>query len=126
LTAINANSMVVTSITEQREAMSECHTIHFLKISGMIADDSKREFVNTIRHACGLFQDDCLAKNLSAEIFATDAYYFFSQWITETALRKFIQSEEYQLIRTAYDVMGVLEKIEIGYNVEIKTIRINY
>jgi hypothetical protein len=105
--------------------MSELYTIHFLKISGMIADDRKSEFENTVRYACGLFPDECLVKNLSAGIFEADTYYFFSQWATETALRKFIQSEEYHLIRSAYDVMGDLEKIEIGYDVEIKTIHIN-
>jgi hypothetical protein len=106
--------------------MSELQIIHFLKISGMISEGSRREFENTVRHACGLFPGDCLVKNLSVEIFTDDTYYFFSQWETETALRKFIQSEEYQLIRTAYDVLGVLEKIEIGYHIEIKTIRIHY
>jgi hypothetical protein len=105
--------------------MSELQIIHFLKISGMITDLRKREFENTVRYACELFPEECLVKNLSAKIFAADTYYFFSQWTTEAALRKFIQSGEYQLIRTAYDVMGVLEKIEIGYHVEIRTIYIN-
>jgi len=91
----------------------------------MISDFKKREFENTVRYACGLFPDECIARNLSAKVFSADTYYFFSQWTTEAALRKFIQSEEYQLIRTAYDVMGVLEKIEIGYHVEIITIHIN-
>ena len=106
--------------------MSELQIIHFLKISGMISDFRKREFENIIRDVCELFPDECLVKNLSAKVFAADTYYFFSQWNTETALKKFIQSEEYQLIRTAYDVMGVLEKIEIGYHVEIKIIHIHH
>jgi hypothetical protein len=106
--------------------MSELQIIHFLKISGMIVEGRQREFENTVRYACGLLPDQCLVKNLSAEIFATDVYYFFSEWETESALRKFIRSEEYQLIRTAYDVLGVLYKIDIGYHVEIKTIHINH
>jgi hypothetical protein len=105
--------------------MSELQIIHFLKISGMITDFKKREFENTVRYACELLPDECLVKNLSAKIFAADTYYFFSQWANETALRHFMQSEEYQLIRAAYDAMGILEKIEIGYHVEITTIHIN-
>jgi hypothetical protein len=106
--------------------MSELRTINFLKISGMIAEDRKREFEKTVLHAWGLFPEECREKNLSAEVPATGIYYFFSEWATETALEKFTHSEEYQLIRTAYDVLGVLHKIEIGYHVEIKTIRINH
>ena len=91
----------------------------------MIFQHRRREFENTVKYACGLMPEECIEKNLSVEIFSGDTYYFFSEWSTEPALRKFIQSEEYQLIRSAYDVQGVLLKIEIGYHVEIKTIRIN-
>jgi quinol monooxygenase YgiN len=106
--------------------MSDLSIIHFLKISGMIVQHKKREFENTVKYACGLMPYECLEKSLSAEIFSADTYYFFSEWSTEDALKKFVQSEEYQLIRSAYDVLGVLHKIEIGYHVEIKTIRINH
>jgi hypothetical protein len=106
--------------------MSDLRIIHFLKISGMIVQHKEREFEHTVRYACGLMPDDCLEKTLSAEIFADNTYYFFSEWSTEHALRKFIQSEEYQLIRSAYDVLGILDKIEIGFHVQIKTIRINH
>jgi hypothetical protein len=92
----------------------------------MIAQNRKREFENTVKYACGKMPDECTVKNLSIEILANDTYYFFSEWTTEIALRKFIWSEEYQLIRSAYDVLGVLHKIDIGYHVEIKTIRINH
>ncbi|HSZ35197.1 MAG TPA: hypothetical protein VK772_17910 [Puia sp.] len=106
--------------------MSDLSIIHFLKISGMIVQHKKNEFENTVKYACGLIVDECLEKNLSAEIFERNHYYFFTSWSTETALRKFMHSEEYQLIRSAYDIMGLLHKIEIGYHVEIKTIRINH
>jgi hypothetical protein len=106
--------------------MSDLSIIHFLKISGMIVQHSKREFENTVRYAFGLMPEDCMEKTLSTDIFENDTYYFFARWSTETALRKFLHSEEYQLIRSAYDVQGVLLKIEIGYHVEIKTIRISH
>ena len=105
--------------------MPDLSTIHFLKISGMIVQHRKREFENTVRYACEMMTKDCLEKTLSIDIFAGDVYYFFTEWCTESALRKFLQSEEYQLIRSAYDVLGILDKIEIGYNAEIKTIRIS-
>jgi len=106
--------------------MSELDIIHFLKISGVIVQHKRPEFESTVKYACGLIVHDCLEKSLSVGVFSTNTYYFFSEWVSETALKKFIQSEEYQLIRTAYDVLGFLQKIEIGYHVAIKTIRINH
>ena len=112
-------------IQAKNERMSGLNIIHFLKISGMIAEERKHEFEKTIRFACGMLSEQCLVKQLSAEMFTNDTYYFFSEWATEFGLRRFIKSEEYHLIRSAYDVLGVLQKIEIGYGVEIKTIHIN-
>ena len=106
--------------------MSDLRIIHFLKISGMIVQESKYEFENTVKYACIMMPHECLEKKLSVEIFNGDSYYFFTEWSTEESLKKFIRSEEYQLIRSAYDVLGVLHKIEIGYHVEIKTIHINH
>jgi hypothetical protein len=106
--------------------MSDMSIIHLLKISGMISEKKKREFENTVKYACGLIPDECLEKSLSAEIFEPDTYYFFSSWSSESALIKFMKLEPYQLIRSAFDILGVLHKIEIGYHVEIKTIRISH
>jgi hypothetical protein len=106
--------------------MSDLRTIHFLKISGMIAENRKPEFENMVKYACGLMPEECLEKTLSVEVSEENNYYFFSEWSTGQSLKKFIQSEEYKLIRSAYDVLGVLHKIEIGYHVEIKTIRIHH
>jgi len=112
-------------IQSKKLCMSELKIIHFLKISGAIAEEKKVEFENTIRYAIGRLNDQCLVRQLSAGILENGGYYFFTEWVTEPALKKFILSEEYHLIRTAYDVLGVLQKIEIGYNVQIQTILIN-
>ena len=104
--------------------MSELSCIHFLKITGQIDGQKTNEFEVTVKFACALVSHDCIERSLSAEILFGDYYYFFMSWSTEKALRLFIQSNEYHLVRSAYDALGVLEKIEIGYNAEIKTIYI--
>jgi hypothetical protein len=106
--------------------MADMNIIHFLKISGMILQHRKHEFENMVKYACGQLPEECIEKNLAIEISDAATYYFFAAWCSETALRKFIASEEYQLIRSAYDAMGILHKIEIGYHAEIKTIHINH
>jgi len=92
----------------------------------MILQHKKLEFENTVKYACGLMTEECIEKSLAVEIFGVDEYYFFSSWCSEQALRMFLRSEEYQLVRSAYDAMGVLKKIEIGYNLEIKSILIRH
>ncbi len=91
----------------------------------MIERQRRQEFEQMVKFACGLVPNQCTEKNLAVEIFGGDEYYFFTSWLSDTALRTFLQSEEFFLIRTAFDTMGALKKIEIGYDVEIKTIHIN-
>ena len=105
--------------------MSEISIIHFLKITGVIVRQKKFDFVDTVKFACGLMSSECIELSLSVEIAFDDIYYFFISWSSEKALRIFIESNEYQLVRSAYDALGVLQKIEIGYNVEMKTIHIH-
>lgn len=106
--------------------MSELSIMHFLKITGQIDRQKKNEFEGTVKFACALISPECTERSLSVEILFGDNYYFFMSWSTEKALRLFMQSNEYQLVRSAYDALGVLEKIEIGYNAEIKTILIHH
>ena len=67
---------------------------------------------------------ECTEKSLSVEMLFGNRYFFFVSWSTEEALKSFIRSNEFQLVRSAYDALGVLQKIEIAYNAEIKTIHI--
>jgi len=100
--------------------------MHFLKISGVVERTKKIEFEQTVKFVFGQFTADCMERSLSAEIFDEDTFYFFTTWKSEDALKKFMESEEYQLVRGVYDALGVLEKIEFGYGAEINTIHINY
>jgi hypothetical protein len=105
--------------------MSEISIIHFLKITGLIDGDKKNEFEQTVKFACTLMSTQCMESNLSADITFDNIYYFFISWSSENALKIFFESNEYQLVRSAYDALGLLQKIEIGYNAEIKTIHIH-
>jgi hypothetical protein len=99
--------------------------IHSLKISGWVKEQKKFELEDTVKFACGLLSDKCVEKSLSMESLFGDQYYFFTSWSTEKALREFIESEEYQLVRSAFDALGVLQKIEIGFDNKITTILIH-
>jgi hypothetical protein len=105
--------------------MSETAKIHFLKISGIVTLAKKREFEHTIKFACELLPQECVERSFGNEILQRDVYYFFTSWVSTRALKEFMGSEEYHFVRSAYDALGLLNKIEIGYDVEVDTIRIN-
>lgn len=92
----------------------------------MIDGQKKNEFEGTVEFACGPMHSECIERSLSVEIAFDDVYYFFIAWSSEKALRIFMDSNEYQLVRSAYDALGALQKIEIGYHTEIKTIHIHH
>jgi hypothetical protein len=104
--------------------MSEISVIHFLKITGMIDGQKKDEFERTVKFVRGLLSSECIEHSLSTDTNSDDTYYYFISCSSEKALKVYIESNEYELVRSAYDVLGVLQKIEIGYNAEIKTIHI--
>jgi hypothetical protein len=106
--------------------VSETSKMHFLKISGIVHGIKKPEFEQTIKFVFGQVTKDCIERSLAAEVQSENAYYFYTTWKSEVALKKFMESEEYQLVRGVYDALGVLEKIEFGYDVEINTIRIGH
>ena len=91
----------------------------------MIARDKKYEFERTVKFVGGMLSSECIEHSLSTETNADDTYYYFISWPSEKALKIYIESNDYELVRSAYDALGVLQKIEIGYNAEIKTIHIH-
>jgi hypothetical protein len=105
--------------------MSELSSIHFLKITGLIERQKKDDFEVAVNFACAQLPVECTEKSLSVEKLFDNQYYFFVSWSTEKALESFIQSNEFQLVRSAYDALGVLQKIEIVNQAQVKTIFIH-
>jgi quinol monooxygenase YgiN len=89
--------------------MNSYHATHFLKVSGDIAGNKGKEFEQTIRFVFNQLPFECIERTLSLDIHQEGHYYFFSLWSGEPALKKFLNSEEYQLISCAYDALGMLE-----------------
>jgi quinol monooxygenase YgiN len=89
--------------------MNGYHPTHFLKVSGEIAGNKGKEFEQTIRFVFNQLPPECTERSLSLDIHNEGHYFFFSLWLNERALKKFLNSEEYQLIRGAYDALGAME-----------------
>ena len=89
--------------------MNGYHATHFLKVSGDIAGNKGKEFEQTIRFVFNQLPPECIDRTLSLDIQHDGHYCFFSLWLNEGALKRFLNSEEYQLISGAYDALGMMD-----------------
>jgi quinol monooxygenase YgiN len=94
--------------------MDERHPLHFLKISGDIGNNKEKEFEQTIRFVFNQLPDDCIDRNLTQDTFNMGHYVFYSVWHNERALLKFMKSEEYDLIKGAFETLGFYENTVKG------------
>jgi hypothetical protein len=86
--------------------MEEKHTGHFLKISGEISNTKKKEFEQTIRFVFNQMPQECLERNLGTDVHNENRYHFFTLWTDEKSLVKFMETDEYQLIKGAYSALA--------------------
>jgi quinol monooxygenase YgiN len=94
--------------------MNERHSFHFLKISGDISDNKEKEFEQTIRFVFNQLPDECIDRSLTQDTFNAGHYVFYSVWHNERALLKFMKSEEYDLIKGAFETLGFYENTVKG------------
>ena len=93
----------------------------FLIISGQIKESKRNEFEQTFRLAAGSMSKDCIIHNLSKDTDREGYYYFFSLWVSESALKRFTDSVEYQMMNGAFHTLGVVGKSCTGNLSEMKS-----
>jgi hypothetical protein len=96
-----------------------------LKISGTIGAAKHKEFEQTIRFVLNLLPPTCIASHLSQDVFRPDMYHVFTLWITSNDLARFKDSNEYQLIRGAFQALGFLDMALEGDLAEAQTFDIH-
>jgi hypothetical protein len=86
--------------------MEEIQCGKFLKISGEISHSKKKEFEQTIRFVFNQMPQECLEQNLAMDVYNENRYYFFTLWKDEKSLVKFMETNEYHLIKGAYNALS--------------------
>src|SRR5258705_7282676 len=81
----------------------------FLIISGQITQSKKKEFEQTFRLAYSVKTRECLVYNLSVDTSKEDYYHFFSLWTSDLALKVFMESTEYEMMKCAFHALGHIE-----------------
>ena len=99
---------------------------HFLRISGDVPGNKHREFEQTIKFVINHLPDDCIEHSLAADVFVEGHYHFFSVWLSDTAMKLFMSSVEFQLLSGAYYTLGDdNEKLVHGPVADIQTFRVS-
>ena len=103
----------------------EKNTPHFLRISGDVPENKRKEFEQTFRFVFNQLPDECIEHSLCKNVFIDGNYSFFSIWKTGSSMKAFMQSVEYQLLTGAYFTLGDEEKIEHGPVADIQAFRVS-
>jgi hypothetical protein len=98
--------------------MEESHIAHFLKISGRIPNAKKKEFEQTIRFVFNQLPRECIQRELSFDINNEGQHSVFLLWLNEQSLLKFMESDEFLLIKGAYSALGAMNTITHGISNE--------
>jgi len=97
---------------------------HFLRISGDVPGNKRREFEQTFRFVLNQLPGECLEHSLALDVFVEGHYHFFSLWLTANAMKLFMASVEFQLLTGAYFTLGGEEKTTHGPMADIQTFRV--
>ena len=84
----------------------EKNTPHFLRISGDVPGNKRKEFEQTFKFVFNQLPSECIGHSLSADVFVDGRYHFFSLWLSGGAMKFFMASPEFQLLMGAYFTLG--------------------
>ena len=97
--------------------------IHFLKVTGFIPENKRKEFEQTFRFVFTQLPSDCMEHDLSIDINFPGRYHFYSLWHSYNSLAVFMKSQEFQVLEGAYEALGSLDRTGYGELVENKSLQ---
>jgi quinol monooxygenase YgiN len=98
---------------------------YFLKISGSIDSSKQKEFRQSVRFIFNLIPSGCLGYNLSLDVNKAGLYHLYSVWSSENALKGFEESNEYEVLKGAFEVLGSGKNIMRGRKSDIQLFAIS-
>jgi hypothetical protein len=101
------------------------NTPHFLRISGDVPGNKRKEFEQTFRFVFNQLPGECIEHSLSVDVFVEGHYHFFSLWLSGSSMRQFMASVEFQLLTGAYFALGGEERTVHGPIADIQAFRVS-
>ena len=101
------------------------NTPHFLRISGDVPGNKRREFEQTVKFVFNQLPNGCIEHSLSEDVFVNGHFHVFSIWISGAAMKLFMASVEFQLLTGAYFTLGGEEKVAHGPMADIQAFKVS-
>jgi hypothetical protein len=103
----------------------EQNNVYFIKISGTVSAVKQREFQQTVQFVFNQLPSDCMSSNLSLDVHIPELNHLFSLWKSEKAVRVFEESNEYQLLKGAFQTLGSYKGAMVGKWVDIQSFELD-
>lgn len=100
--------------------------LYFLKISGLINKTKHQEFQQTVQFIFNHLSSACLSHNLALDVNTTNLYHFYSLWQSEDSLLAFKASQEFELLKGAFQTLGQYEETMSGKKADMQLFELNY
>jgi hypothetical protein len=97
---------------------------HFLRISGDVPVNKRKEFEQTFRFVFNQLPVECIEHSLSEDVFIDGHYHFFSVWLTGSSMKLFMASVEFQLLSGAYFTLGEEQVTVHGPSADIQCFQV--
>ena len=81
-------------------------TLYFLKISGTVQSGKEREFQQTVMFIFNHLPASCISRNLAVDVDQSNLYHIYSLWRSRRALLSFRSSNEFELLKGAFEALG--------------------
>ena len=100
--------------------------LYFLKISGTVSAGKQREFQQTVQFIFNHLSSDCLNHNLTLDVHTPELYHVYSLWNSEDSLYAFRSSNEFELIKGAFQTLGSYRDTMSGPWAKIQLFEVNH
>lgn len=104
----------------------ERDNLYFLKISGTVSAGKQREFQQTVQFVFKQLSPSCLNHNLTLDVHTVELYHVYTLWDSEAALHAFKKSNEFELIKGAFQTLGSYKDTLSGRWADVQLFEVNH
>lgn len=105
-------------------AMDNEH-LYFLKVSGTVQPAKQREFKQTVLFVFNHLPSSCISRNLALDLHQPDLYHVYCLWRSREALIAFRSSNEFVLLKGAFETLGTYRDAIAGVRTDINLFEVS-
>ncbi len=104
----------------------ETNNLYFIKISGQINPSKQKEFQQTVQFVFNHLPSQCIEKSLALDVHHPELYHLYSLWKSEGAVMTFKGSNEFELLKGAFQTLGSYKDTVTGRKANIQLFELNH